>query len=83
MENFLKELNEYYVGAKIAPGLQIAYLPDKKLFYVAVHIFLYNSIQGRSIVAKALNADLSDCITQCEQDWIAKRYSVEFHALDC
>lgn len=65
----LMELSAYYFRDKIAPGLQSAWLPDKKLFYVAVHRFTNHSIESRTVVAKATGTDATITEASCMAIW--------------
>lgn len=66
---YLKELCEFYNRDHIAPGLQSAWLPDKKVYYVAVHRFPTRSIESRTIVAKAMHANLEQAEADCLAVW--------------
>lgn len=66
---YLKELCGYYYRDKIAPGLQSAWLPDKDVFYVAVHRFSNGDISSRTVIAKATASTLEDAESQCMQIW--------------
>lgn len=66
---YLKELCEFYNRDAIAPGLQSAWLPDKSVFYVAVHRFPTRSIESRTVVAKAMHADLEQAEADCMTIW--------------
>lgn len=66
---YLKELCQYYFRDKIAPGLQSAWLPDKGVFYVAVHRFTTHTIDSRSVVAKATGENLEQVEADCMEIW--------------
>lgn len=66
---FLQALTEYYKNDKIAPGLQMAYLNDKNLWYVAVHTFPGDTIASRKVVAKATDSNFNSAVIKCQEVW--------------
>lgn len=73
MDEFAKELTAYHVGNKIAPGVQIAWLVDKGMFYMAVHTFPMGIVESRTIIARALDADYETCLSKLKSDWEKKK----------
>jgi hypothetical protein len=69
MEKFLHTLCDHYKHDTIAPGLQLAYLPEKKQYYCAVHRFLTGNINSRKVVAKAVEDDLIGALIKCAKIW--------------
>jgi len=68
LEEFLQELTAHYEGAEIAPGIQIAYLQDKEMYYAAVHIFP-NGLESRQVYAKATAKTLDTCLGKVLNTW--------------
>lgn len=79
---YLKELCEYYRKDHIAPGLQSAWLPDKEVFYVAVHRFPTRSVESRLIIAKASSETLEQAEADCMSIWrkLVQQVEAERHA---
>lgn len=70
MNRFLKTLTNHYRGDDISPGLQISWLADKGMYYVAIHRFKTN-IQSRTVLVKALGLTLDEALQTCWDQWIA------------
>lgn len=68
-DGYLRELCQFYNRDHIAPGIQSAWLPDKSMFYVAVHRFPTRSIESRQVIAKAMHANLEQAEADCMAVW--------------
>lgn len=70
MNKFLKALTNYYSADDISPGLQVSWLKDKSMYYVAIHRFKTN-IQSRTILVKALGPTLDEAVQNCMDQWVS------------
>lgn len=65
LDEILKEITGSRPGDNIAPGLQIAYLEDKSLYYAAIHTFPMGTVDSRTVIAKATGPDLTSAMVNC------------------
>lgn len=70
METLLKSLTEYYKNHHIAPGIQIAWLNDKQMFYGAIHVFPAG-LGSRTILIKSLGNTIDDVVKKINDLWEA------------
>ena len=69
---FLKDLCAFYPKDETAPGVHIAWLPDKDCFYASVHRFK-DGLKSRKVVAKAMNSDMTQCLGDLRAEWLVQR----------
>ena len=79
LEEFAKQIAEYYErkGDPIAAGIQFAWLPDKKMWYYAVHRFPTRKIESRIVVAKAIYHDPKIALNLLKSNWEYIRVEIE------
>lgn len=68
LEVALRELVQHYVADKIAPGIQLAWLADKELYYSAVHHFPAG-LASRTVVAKANEPTAAAAVAKMMEVW--------------
>lgn len=66
---FLQELHRAYPMAKIAPGMQSAWLADQQAYYIAVHIFPKGTLASRFVMAKAVEPTYEGALNKCIDTW--------------
>lgn len=62
--DFSETLSELCKGDPSAPSVVISWLPDKQMWYLAVHRYLAPFGEGRVVVAKQISADLSLALSE-------------------
>lgn len=65
----LQELTQHYPLHRTVPGIQLAYLADKQVYYCAVHIFPGAGPESRQVYAKATHKDLSVALGKMIAVW--------------
>lgn len=65
LQELLKEITASRPDDNIAPGVQLAYLQDKELYYAAIHTFPMGTVDSRTVVAKATGPDLVTAMVNC------------------
>lgn len=67
-DEFLKMLTKFYSKDHIAPGVQLAWLEDKEVFYGGVHIFPHG-LQSRTVLVKATAPTSGECVSKLYILW--------------
>ena len=69
VEAFARELAEFYADDPIAAGIQIAWLPDKRVWYCCIHRFPTNNVSKRVYLAKATLEGFQATVDHCYRIW--------------
>lgn len=67
-DEFMKLLTRHYPKHHIAPGIQLAWLEDKAVFYGGVHIFPHG-LQSRTVLVKCTAETSGECVSKLYQMW--------------
>jgi len=75
-EFILEAIQTYYITDPLSAGINIAYLPDKKVYYASVNRYHDRYAKKKTVVAKATGSTLDMAINSVYEVWLKVRSAV-------
>lgn len=69
LASFAKELSNHYKEHRYSPGVIVSFLGDRMEWYCSIHAFPGDTIESRTIVAKAHGLDLETAVRRLRLIW--------------